>query len=410
MADQANHSVSTESSLLPTYARAPVAFERGEGAWLIATDGARYLDFGAGIAVCSLGHSHPHMINALTEQAQKLWHVSNLFQIPQAERLAKRLVESTFADFVFFTNSGAEALEGAIKTARKYQAASGRPEKFRLVTFEGAFHGRTLATIAAGGNPKYIEGFGPKVEGFDQAPWGDLEAVRSLIGPATAGILVEPIQGEGGVRVPPPGFLRALRNLCDEHALMLVFDEVQSGVGRTGKFFAYEIYGVTPDIMAIAKGIGGGFPLGAFLTTREAGKGMVVGSHGTTFGGNPLATACGNAVLDVVLSEGFIGEVSRKGLLLRQRLARLQDAHPKVIAEIRGEGLFIGLRLHTSNSEFTVLARDHHMLVIPALDNVVRLLPALTVTDQEIDEAVIRLDCACVEAERRLETAENASS
>ena len=410
MADQAPSQAPTDSAILPTYARAPVAFERGDGAWLTATDGTRYLDFGAGIAVCCLGHGHPHLVNALTEQAQKLWHVSNLFQIPQAERLAKRLVEKTFADYVFFTNSGAEALEGAIKTARKYHAASGHPEKFHLITFEGAFHGRTLATIAAGGNPKYIEGFGPKVQGFDQAPWGDLEAVKALIGPQTAGVLVEPIQGEGGVRLPPAGFLRGLRDLCDQHGLLLVMDEVQSGVGRTGKFFAHEIYGVTPDIMSIAKGIGGGFPLGAFLATREAGKGMVVGTHGTTYGGNPLATACGNAVLDVILEDGFLERVAHTGLLMKQRLAQLQDAHPRVIAEVRGEGLFLGIRLHTPNGEFAVAAREEQMLVIPALDNVVRLLPPLIIGETEIDEAIERLDRACVRVERTLAASDKVAS
>ena len=410
MADHAPTQAPTDSALLPTYARAPVAFERGDGAWLTATDGTRYLDFGAGIAVCCLGHGHPHLVNTLTEQAQKLWHVSNLFQIPQAERLAKRLVEKTFADYVFFTNSGAEALEGAIKTARKYHAASGHPEKFHLITFEGAFHGRTLATIAAGGNPKYIEGFGPKVQGFDQAPWGDLEAVKALIGPQTAGVLVEPIQGEGGVRLPPAGFLRGLRDLCDQYGLLLVMDEVQSGVGRTGKFFAHEIYGVTPDIMSIAKGIGGGFPLGAFLATREAGKGMVVGTHGTTYGGNPLATACGNAVLDVILEDGFLERVAHTGLLMKQRLAQLQDAHPRVIAEVRGEGLFLGIRLHTPNGEFAVAAREEQMLVIPALDNVVRLLPPLIIGETEIDEAMERLDRACVRVERTLAASDKVAS
>ena len=410
MADHAPTQAPTDSALLPTYARAPVAFERGDGAWLTATDGTRYLDFGAGIAVCCLGHGHPHLVNTLTEQAQKLWHVSNLFQIPQAERLAKRLVEKTFADYVFFTNSGAEALEGAIKTARKYHAASGHPEKFHLITFEGAFHGRTLATIAAGGNPKYIDGFGPKVQGFDQAPWGDLEAVKALIGPETAGVLVEPIQGEGGVRLPPAGFLRGLRDLCDQHGLLLAMDEVQSGVGRTGTFFAHEIYGVTPDIMSIAKGIGGGFPLGAFMATREAGKGMVVGTHGTTYGGNPLATACGNAVLDVILEDGFLERVAHTGLLMKQRLAQLQDAHPRVIAEVRGEGLFLGVRLHTPNGEFAVAARDEHMLVIPALDNVVRLLPPLIIGETEIDEAMERLDRACVRVERTIAASDKVAS
>ncbi len=399
MADRLVSSSPSHSAILPTYSRAPVAFERGDGCWLTATDGARYLDFGAGIAVCCLGHSHPKLVEALTEQAAKLWHVSNLFEIPQAERLAQRLVERTFADYVFFTNSGAEALEGSIKTARKYHAASGHPERFRLVTFEGAFHGRTLATIAAGGNPKYIEGFGPKVEGFDPAPWGDLDAVAALIGPQTAGVLVEPIQGEGGVRPPPPGFLRGLRDLCDRNGLLLVMDEVQTGVGRTGKFFAHELYGVTPDIMAIAKGIGGGFPLGAFLATREAAKGMGVGAHGTTYGGNPLATACGNAVLDVILEDGFLERVGQMSLKLRQRLAQLQDAHPKVIAEIRGEGLLLGLRLHTPNVAFAAAAREERMLIIPALDNVVRLLPPLILGDADIDEAFARLDRACARAE-----------
>ncbi len=410
MADQASTPVQTDSSILPTYARAPVAFERGEGAWLTATDGARYLDFGAGIAVCCLGHAHPHLVDALTEQAKKLWHVSNLYQIPQAERLAARLVENCFADFAFFTNSGAEAVEGAIKTARKYHASNGHPERFHLITFEGAFHGRTLATIAAGGNQKYIDGFGPKVQGFDQAPWGDLDAVRALIGPETAGILVEPIQGEGGVRVGSRAFIRGLRDLCDEHGLLLVMDEVQCGVGRVGKLFAHELYGVTPDIMSIAKGIGGGFPLGAFLATRQAAKGMVVGSHGTTFGGNPLATACGNAVLDVVLEPSFLEQVARTGMAVKQRLAQLAGQHPRVIEEIRGEGLMLGLRLHTPAAEFAAAARAEHMLVIPALDNVVRLLPPLTIGETEINEAMARLERACARAEAKLADAEGKRS
>ena len=392
----------TASALLPTYNRIDVAFARGEGCWLEATDGRRFLDFGAGIAVCCLGHSHPHLVNALIEQGRKLWHVSNLFRIPEAERLAQRLVDGSFADFVFFTNSGAEALEGAIKTARKYHAASGHPERFRLVTFEGAFHGRTLATIAAGGNPKYIEGFGPKVEGFDPVPFGDLAAVEAAIGPETAGILVEPIQGEGGIRVPSKEFIRGLRDLCDTRGLLLVMDEVQTGMGRTGKLFAHEHTGVLPDILATAKGIGGGFPLGAFMTTREAGKGMIAGTHGTTYGGNPLATSCGNAVLDVILAPGFLEQVSRTGALLRQRLAELLDTHPTIVAEIRGEGMMLGIRTHVSNMDFATAVRGQEMLVIPAGDNTVRLLPPLIAGEAEISEAFTRLDKACKALEMEL--------
>lgn len=389
------------SSLLPTYARADLAFERGDGAWLTATTGERFLDFGGGIAVASLGYGHPHLVAALIEQGGKLWHTSNLFQIPQAERLAERLVAASFADYVFFTNSGAEAVEGAIKTARKYQSVSGSPEKFHAITFEGAFHGRTLATIAAGGNPKYIDGFGPKVEGFDPVPFGDIEAVKAAIGPQTGAILVEPIQGEGGIRVAAPEFLRALRELCDRHGLLLIFDEVQSGVGRTGKLFAYELFGVAPDIMAIAKGIGGGFPLGAFLTTQEAGKGMTVGTHGTTFGGNPLATSIGNAVLDVVLAPGFIENVGLMGLRLKQSLAELKDRHPGVIAEIRGEGLMLGVALRLPVNEFAAAARAEKILVIPAGENVARLLPPLIIGEGEIAEAIARLDAACLRMERQ---------
>ncbi len=393
------------SSLLPTYARVPLAFARGEGVWLETVDGARYLDLGGGIAVASLGYSHPHLVEALTAQAGQLWHTSNLFVIPQAERLGDRLVAASFADYVFFTNSGAEALEGAIKTARKYHAVSGQPERFHLITFEGAFHGRTLATIAAGGNAKYLEGFGPKMPGFDQVPYGDIEAVKAAIGPHTAGILVEPIQGEGGIRVPPHGFFRALREICDAQGLLLVVDEVQSGVGRTGKLFAYEhsaneLAGVAPDIMAIAKGIGGGFPLGAFLTTAEAGKGMTAGTHGTTYGGNPLATAVGNAVLDVVLADGFIASVADKGLRFKQKLAALKDTYPDVVAEVRGEGLMLGLRLRVPPADFAAAAREEHVLVIPAGENVVRLLPPLIISDAEIGEGVARLEAAC----RRMST------
>ena len=385
-------SSASPSVLLPTYARAPVAFERGEGPWSITADGTRYLDFGAGIAVNALGHAHPHLVRALTEQAGKIWHTSNLYTMPEGEKLARRLCEATFAERVFFANSGAEANEAAIKMARKYHAAKGSPERFRIITFEGAFHGRTLATIAAGGQQKYIDGFGPKVDGFDQVAFGDHEALKAAIGPETAGIMIEPIQGEGGLRSVPPQCLRGLRELCDQHGLMLIFDEIQTGVGRTGKFFAYELSGVTPDIMSVAKGIGGGFPMGACLATEDAASGMTLGTHGTTFGGNPLAMAVGNAVLDVVLEEGFIDRVARMGLRLRQSLAQLKDQHPGVIEEIRGEGLMIGLKLHTLNTDFVAEARANGLLVVAAGDNVVRLLPPLIISEEEASEAVARLD------------------
>jgi acetylornithine/N-succinyldiaminopimelate aminotransferase len=388
--------------LLPIYARADVSFERGEGPWLIGHDGQRYLDFGAGIAVNALGHAHPHLVRALTEQAGKIWHTSNLYRIPEGERLAQRLVDATFADVVFFSNSGAEANEAAIKMARKYHAAKGHPERFRIVTFEGAFHGRTLATIAAGGQQKYLEGFGPKVEGFDQVPLGDQKALEAAIGPETAAILIEPIQGEGGIRPVPAQFLRGLRELCDAEGLLLIYDEIQTGVGRTGRFFAYEWSGVAPDIMTIAKGIGGGFPMGACLATAEAASGMKVGSHGTTFGGNPLAMAVGNAVLDIVLAPGFLENVERLGLLLKQRLAELQDRHPAIIAEIRGQGLMIGLRTHVPNSDLIDAARAEKLILIAAGDNVCRLLPPLVITEAEIGEAVARLDRACAAIEKQL--------
>jgi acetylornithine/N-succinyldiaminopimelate aminotransferase len=387
------------SPLLPIYARADLAFERGEGVWLVTREGERYLDFGAGVAVNALGHAHPHLVQALTDQAAKLWHTSNLYRIPEGERLAQRLIDHTFADLAFFANSGAEALEASIKMARRYHSSRGEPERFRILTFEGAFHGRTLATIAAGGQQKYLEGFGPKVEGFDQVPFGDHETLRSAVTPQTGAILIEPIQGEGGVRVVPPQCLRGLRDLCDERGMLLIFDEVQTGVGRTGKLFAHEWSGVSPDIMAIAKGIGGGFPLGACLATSEAASGMTVGSHGTTFGGNPLAMAVGNAVLDVVLAPGFLDHVQRMGLLLKQRLAALKDRHPGVVAEIRGQGLLVGLRTHVPNTDVVAAARDRKLLTIAAGDNVVRLLPPLIVTEAEIAQAVEMLDAACTALE-----------
>jgi acetylornithine/N-succinyldiaminopimelate aminotransferase len=380
---------------LPTYARVDLAFERGEGAWLFTPEGERYLDFTSGVAVNALGHAHPYMVAALTEQAQKLWHVSNLYRIPEGERLADRLCRLSFADTVFFQNSGAEAIECAIKMARKYQFACGKPERYRIITFEGAFHGRTLAAIAATGNKKYLEGFGPPVPGFDQVPFGDLEAVKKAIGPETCAILIEPIMGEGGVRVVPHTFLRALRKLCDDHGLLLIFDEIQTGVGRTGDLFAYEHTGVTPDIMTLAKALGGGFPIGACLATAEAGKGMTTGSHGSTFGGNQLAMAAGNAALDVITADGFLDRVRKNSLALKQRLAELKDRHASVIEEVRGEGLLIGLRMVPPASEMVDELRNEKMITVAAGDNVVRLLPPLIIGENEIAEAFARIDRAC---------------
>ena len=382
------------SPLYATFARADVAFERGEGAWLIDSRGERWLDFGSGIAVNALGHAHPHLVDTLKAQAEKVWHVSNAFRIPDQEKLAERLVANTFADRCFFTNSGAEALECAIKTVRRYHWSKGHAERFRFITMEGAFHGRTLATIAAGGQEKYLEGFGPKVDGFDQVPFNDIEAVKAAITPETAAILVEPIQGEGGVRVIPPESLRALRQICDDNGLLLVFDEVQCGYGRTGKFFAHEWAGVTPDVMAVAKGIGGGFPLGACLATEEAASAMKPGVHGTTYGGNPLAMAVGNAVLDVMLADGFFDRVKAASLRFKQALASVIDRHPDVFEGIRGEGLLLGIKCKRPVAEMNAAFRDQHLLTIAAGDGVVRLLPPLIVSDEDILEAVKRIDAA----------------
>ena len=398
------------SAIVPTYARADVTFERGDGCWLTTTNGERYLDFGAGIAVCSLGHSHPHLVETLVSQGSKLWHTSNLFQMPEGERFARRLADATFADLVFFANSGAEANEAAIKMARRRQWVDGHPERFHVLTFEGAFHGRTLATIAAGGQPKYMEGFGPKVEGFDQIPITTLEAVEAAVGPQTAAIMIEPIQGEGGVRVVSREFLRGLREICDRRGLMLIFDEVQTGVGRTGKLFAYELTGVAPDILTAAKGLGGGFPVGACLATADAARGLTTGVHGTTFGGNPMAMAIGNAVLDVVLAPGFVDNVARLGILAKQKFAQLKDAHPEVIEDVRGEGLMLGLKLKIPPGDFAGYARHSHLLTIPAGDNVVRVLPPLIVTDEELAEGVRRLEAACVEAEAAIAAKKEAAA
>jgi acetylornithine/N-succinyldiaminopimelate aminotransferase len=397
--------ISGKSPLYDTFARAPLAFVRGEGVWVETTDGRRFLDFSGGVAVNSLGHAHPALVKALTEQAGRLWHVSNLFQIPEQERLAEKLVRDSFADKVFFGNSGAEAMECAIKTARRYHFAAGHPERTRIVTFAGAFHGRTLATLAAAGNPKYLEGYGAPVEGFDQVALGDLKAVTAAIGPETAAIMIEPIQGEGGVRVASNQFLRELRALCDKHGLLLVYDEVQTGVGRTGKLFAYEWSGVAPDIMAIAKGIGGGFPLGACLATAEAAKGMTAGTHGSTFGGNPLAMAVGNAVIDIIAKPEFLEHVRRMGLYMKQRLASVVDGHPSLIAEVRGEGLLIGIRCIAPVADVVAALREQGMLAASAGENVLRLLPPLIVEEADIDEAINRLEGALVALEGAKKTA-----
>jgi acetylornithine/N-succinyldiaminopimelate aminotransferase len=392
------------SHLLPTYARVDLAFERGEGAWLIATNGERYLDFTGGVAVNALGHAHPYLIDALSAQAHRLWHVSNLFRIPEAERLAERLCAATFADLVFFCNSGAEAMECSIKMARKYHSANGAPERYRIITFEGAFHGRTLATLAAGGQKKYLDGFGPVVEGFDQVPFSDLEATKRAITPETGAILIEPIMGEGGVRVVEPAFLRALRELCDRHGMLLMFDEVQTGMGRTGELFAHQRVGVAPDIMALAKALGGGFPVGACLATREAAKGMTAGTHGSTFGGNPLAMSAANAVLDVMLEPEFLDHVRKIGLLFRQRLAEIKDRHPGVIADVRGEGLLVGVQAVVPAGELVDALRAEKMIAVSAGDNVVRLLPPLIISEQELAEGIHRLDRACAKLGRARRT------
>jgi acetylornithine/N-succinyldiaminopimelate aminotransferase len=392
------------SHLMATFARVKLAFERGEGVWLIATDGERYLDFASGVAVNALGHAHPHLAAAFREQADRLWHVSNLYEIPEAERAARRLCEASFADVVFFCNSGAEAVECAIKTARKYQSVNGRPQRYRIITFEGAFHGRTLATLAAGGQKKYLDGFGPVVEGFDQVPFADLGAARRAVGDETAAIMIEPLMGEGGVRVIEPGFLRALRELCNQNGLLLIFDEVQTGMGRTGELFAYQRSGVAPDIMTLAKALGGGFPVGACLATNEAAAGMTAGTHGSTFGGNPLAMSAVNATLDVMLEPAFLEHVKRISLLFKQRLAEITDRYPALFAELRGEGLLVGLRALVPAGELVDALRGEKMLAVGAGDNVVRLLPPLIVSEAEIAEAIARLDRACAKVNRAIGT------
>ena len=387
--------------VMPTYARADVAFERGEGPYLVTDGGERYLDFSSGIAVTSLGHAHPHLVAAVKRQADKLWHTSNLYRIPEQERLAERLVANSFAATVFFANSGAEALECSIKVARKYQAAIGMPERYRVVTFEGAFHGRTLATLAAGGQEKHLEGFGPAVEGFDQVAWGDVGGARAAIGERTAAILVEPIQGEGGVRMPAKDFLRALRDLADEKGVLLLVDEVQTGMGRTGRLFAHEHFGFAPDVAAIAKALGGGFPIGACLATEKAAQGMTAGSHGSTFGGNPLAAAAANAVLDVMLADGFFDHVAAMNRRLMAGVEGIARRYQGVIGEVRGLGLLVGMRCVSANGELVDALRARKLLAVPAGDNVVRFLPPLIVEESHVDEALDMLGDACRELAAR---------
>ncbi len=382
------------STILPTYARAPLAFSQGAGSWLTTTDGTRYLDMGAGIGVNALGHAHPALVEVLTDQAGRLWHVSNLYQIPQQQALADALVDATFADTVFFTNSGTEACELAIKMARKHFHDAGQPDKTGILTFEGAFHGRSSAGIAAAGSEKMTRGFAPLLPGFAQVPFGDLEAATAAVGPRTAAILVEPIQGEGGIRPASDAYLQGLRALADEVGALLILDEVQCGMGRTGRLFAHEYAGITPDIMMVAKGIGGGFPLGAVLATERAADGMTAGTHGSTYGGNPLGCAVGARVMEIVADPAFLAEVNRKAGLLRQKLEGLVAAHPDVFTGLRGTGLMLGLTCRAPNTDVVAAGYDQQVLTVPAADNVVRLLPPLTITDDEIAEAVARLDKA----------------
>lgn len=387
-------------SVLPTYNRVPLNFVKGEGAWLIEADGRRFLDLASGIAVNALGHGHPALVAALTEQAQNLWHVSNLYQIPQQQALADKLVEASFADTVFFTNSGTEACELAIKMARKYHYEKGAPERVEILTFAGAFHGRSSAAIAAVGTEKMTKGFGPLLPGFRQLPWGDLEAVKAAITPETAAIMVEPVQGEGGIRPMEDEMLRALRSLCDENGILLILDEVQCGVGRTGRLFAHEWAGIAPDIMMVAKGIGGGFPLGAVLATEEAASGMTAGTHGSTYGGNPLGCAVGCAVIDIVADPAFLDGVRQKAGLLRQKLEGLVAAHPDVFEEVRGSGLMLGLKCHVPAGDVVTAGYGAQVVTVPAADNVIRLLPPLNISDEEIGIALERLDAAAQAVEQ----------
>jgi len=380
------------TAVMPTYARADVAFVRGEGAYIFDANGRRFLDFSSGIAVTALGHGHPRLVEAMTRAIQGVWHTSNLFRIPGQEQLADTLVKNSFADTVFFGNSGAEAVECGIKVVRKYQSATGHPERFRIITVEGAFHGRTLATLAAGRQEKHLKGFGPVVDGFDQVPFGDIGAMKAAIGPETAGILIEPIQGESGLKVVPTAYLQELRALCDANGLLLFFDEVQTGIGRTGKLFAHEFAGVTPDVMSSAKGLGGGFPIGACLATDKAAVGMLAGTHGSTFGGNPLATAAANAVLGEVLAPGFLDHVVAMGERMRKGLEGIVARHGNKVAEVRGKGLLVGLRCHADSAKLIDALRTNGLLTVAAGDNVIRLLPPLIVGEKEVDEGLAIID------------------
>lgn len=383
-------------SVLPTYNRAPLNFVKGEGSWLFEADGRRFLDLGSGIAVNVLGHAHPKLTEALTEQAQKLWHVSNLYEIPQQQALADKLVDNSFADTVFFTNSGTEACELAVKMARKYWYDKGEEDRTEIITFSGAFHGRSTAAIAAAGSEKMVKGFGPVLGGFTHLDWGDHDALKAAVSEKTAAVMIEPVQGEGGIRTLPDQCLQGLRALCDETGALLILDEVQCGVGRTGKLFAHEWAGITPDIMMVAKGIGGGFPLGAVLASEEAASGMTAGTHGSTYGGNPLGCAVGKAVMDIVADEGFLEEVNRRAGQFRQSLEGLVAAHPDVFEELRGTGLMLGLKCKGANSELVQACYDAGLITVPAADNVIRLLPALNITEEDIAEAMKRIETAAL--------------
>ena len=384
------------SSVLDTYARKAISFTEGKGSYLFAENGDKYLDFVQGIAVNVLGHCHEHLVKTIQEQSKKLWHISNVFIIPEQERLAKRLTDKTFADFVCFQNSGTEATEASIKIARKYFHKIGKSEKNRIITFQGAFHGRTLAALFAANNPKHTEGFGPKVDGFDQVPFADYEAVKKTINKNTAAIMIETIMGEGGIKVVPDSCLKGLRELCDKHEILLILDEVQCAY-RTGNFFAFEKSGIIPDIVPIAKGIGGGFPLGACLVTKKVSIGMTPGTHGSTFGGNPLAMAVGNAVLDVIFKKGFLENVKEKGKYFDQGLNKIKNQYPKIIEEVRGAGLMKGLKVLVDNTEFIKKLMNHRMLALKAEENVIRLFPPLIVQNEELDEAISKIDKVCKE-------------
>lgn len=382
-------------ALMPTARRAELAFSHGEGAYLYGNDGKKYLDFLAGIAVCSLGHAHPHLVKELQDQATKVWHTSNLFRIPLQEKLADRLTKAANMDMAFFCNSGAEAVEAGFKLIRKYFDDMGKPEKYRVISVNQAFHGRTLATVSATGQEKYLKPFEPKVDGFDQVAWGNLNEMRAAIRPDTAAIIIEPIQGEGGIRKAPAEYLQALRKICDEFDLLLFFDEVQCGVGRSGSFCSHTHSGVEPDLIAVAKGLGGGFPIGALLAKKHAGEHLSPGSHGTTFGGSPLATRVANAVLDIMLAPGFLDNVKKRGIYFRDRLNQLKQKYPAIIDDVRGEGLICGAKLKIPNTDLVPILRQHQLLCTVGGDNVIRLLPPLIVTEKEIDEAISIIDQSC---------------